>query len=127
MQPLNVNLIVNHLYHVSNWSHLLALSLHICYVTGSDGFMYTSVSAGNHTVTVRGTSQDGQIAEVTLDALSKYWQKISANWLQFVKFFTTNIINVIIIWYLFSCRFYIYCKWINFGTRHYNNNYGKFW
>ena len=41
--------------------------------------MYTSVSAGNHTVTVRGTSQDGQIAEVTLDALSKYWQKISAN------------------------------------------------
>ena len=35
-------------------------------VTGSDGFVYTSVAVGDHTITVTGTAQDGQTGELNL-------------------------------------------------------------
>ena len=38
-------------------------------VTGADGFMYPSVAVGTHSITVRGTAQDGQSNDVTLTGL----------------------------------------------------------
>ena len=47
-----------------------ALSLCISTATGADGFVYTSVAVGDHNITVRGTTQDGQVGELNLGPLT---------------------------------------------------------
>ena len=47
----------------------ITLSLCTSTVTGADNFVYTCVAPGNHTVTVRGTTQDGQVGELTFSPL----------------------------------------------------------
>ena len=44
--------------------HLICSSIPT--VTGSDGFVYSSVPVGDHTIIVRGTAQDGQTSELTI-------------------------------------------------------------
>ena len=67
MPPLNVSLTMKHLCNVSNY--LLALCLLTCFVTGFDGFVFSSVAVGSHNITVRGTSSDGQTVEKTLNSV----------------------------------------------------------
>ena len=48
----------------------IVLSLYISTVTGVDDFVYFSVAFGNHTITVRGTTQDGQVGELNFGPLT---------------------------------------------------------
>ena len=70
MPHFSVSLTVEHLYHVSLYTNIKLCSHEPFFVTGADGFMYQSVAIGTHSVTVRGTAQDGQSNEVTLSGLN---------------------------------------------------------
>ena len=56
---------------MSNGSHFTYNGFFILctFVSGFDGFVYPSVAFGNHSITVKGTSQDNEISEVILGPL----------------------------------------------------------
>ena len=66
--PSNVNLIISQVYDVRIPCYFPQLYPYVFLPphAGADGFVYTSIAVGDHNITVRGTTRDGQVGELNL-------------------------------------------------------------